>query len=601
MAFLLRTITPRTNGPDIVRDRAMESQRLTIGRAAERDIHLPDLAVEPDHAAIERLDDRRILVRSTGTLGFTVDGRSADRVEIDSGKGAELGFGGHSITVGREGDNVTLTVRRAEAISDAAEEKDETAIFSLKEKLPGKRALSWGLALAILIAFLAVPIISFAMRPAVGDTKTDQVAGDGAWSPGPLSQAHHSLENNCTACHVKAFESVRNDTCQSCHKDAHDHAPADRLAMARAAPHLGEAVLRTVASTFGKEGPGACVDCHGEHDGAGRMPPTPQAFCADCHGSLKDRLADTALGDATDFGRHHPEFRALVATKPGAVDGKPTFARLSLSDHPSDRNNLIFPHDLHLSRSNGVARMAQRLGGDFGFGDALACGDCHKATADGVRFQPVTMEKNCQMCHSLAFDEVGGTVRTLPHGRPEQVVAEIRALYRGTPPAAPPMLDGNSRRRPGLYAQARVGSAYVTAKAARPTSAEMAVQAAFAPKGVCGECHVVSPPGANSNGGWRMAPVHQTSRFFANGWFDHDAHRQEKCESCHGAQRSAKADDLLLPDLKSCRTCHGGEGSRAKVATGCALCHNYHADDGAPWAVKRGIAESRSRVASARP
>ncbi|HTH28567.1 MAG TPA: hypothetical protein VL918_08880, partial [Sphingobium sp.] len=65
------------------------------------------------------------------------------------------------------------------------------------------------------------------------------------------------------------------------------------------------------------------------------------------------------------------------------------------------------------------------------------------------------------------------------------------------------------------------------------------------------------------------------------------------CESCHGASRSDKASDLLLPDLKSCRTCHGGEGSGAKVATGCALCHNYHADDGAPWLAKRKASDRR--------
>ena len=73
----------------------------------------------------------------------------------------------------------------------------------------------------------------------------------------------------------------------------------------------------------------------------------------------------------------------------------------------------------------------------------------------------------------------------------------------------------------------------------------------------------------------------------------HEAHRQETCESCHAAGKTAKASDLLLPDLASCRECHGGEGSKAEVATGCALCHNYHADDGAPWLVQRSIAEAR--------
>ena len=32
-------------------------------------------------------------------------------------------------------------------------------------------------------------------------------------------------------------------------------------------------------------------------------------------------------------------------------------------------------------------------------------------TLHGVRFQPVNMEEDCGMCHSLAFDTSGGTLR----------------------------------------------------------------------------------------------------------------------------------------------------------------------------------------------
>jgi len=69
-----------------------------------------------------------------------------------------------------------------------------------------------------------------------------------------------------------------------------------------------------------------------------------------------------------------------------------------------------------------------------------------------------------------------------------------------------------------------------------------------------------------------------------NGWFDHAAHRTEKCESCHAAPRSHDARQLLLPKIDSCRTCHGGEKAKADVPSGCAMCHSYHIGDGAPWA-----------------
>jgi hypothetical protein len=74
-----------------------------------------------------------------------------------------------------------------------------------------------------------------------------------------------------------------------------------------------------------------------------------------------------------------------------------------------------------------------------------------------------------------------------------------------------------------------------------------------------------------------IMPVTQVSRFMANGWFDHKAHAQEKCSTCHAADKSESSADLLLPGLKQCRTCHLGESAaQAKVPSGCAMCHAYH-------------------------
>lgn len=601
MAFLIRTVALTADGREIVRDKRVEKAQISVGRAAERDIHLTDLAVEPDHARIEKLDDRRIVVRSVGTLGFAIDGRTSQKAEIDSAVGAELRFGGHRIAVAREGDAICLTVTREEAVSDASEDKDEAAIFSLSSKMPSKRTMAWVFSLAVLAIFLAVPIISFAMRPATDNRKIDEVLLDSTWSAGALSSAHHGLEENCEACHVNAFVSVRDETCKSCHDDAHDHAPAARLASARGEPGLGGAFLQTVAHTFGKEDPGACVDCHSEHEGEGKMAATAQQFCADCHADLDTRLTDTKLGNAADFGTSHPQFHALVAVRPGSFDGtKPVFQRVSLDRKPKDNSGLKFPHDMHLSRTNGVARMAQRLGAEQGYGQALVCKDCHTPTADGVRFLPVDMEKDCQACHSLAFDNAGGVVRTLRHGEPDQVVADLTAFYRGTGPVEPIELGGNARRRPGQYAQGQVYNIYFGETRVRPARAAQAIRAVFSKDGACGECHTVFAPGQNGASGWEVMPVHQTARYMQNGWFSHDAHKQEKCESCHAAGKSASSSDLLLPDLASCRDCHGGEGSKAEVATGCALCHNYHADDGAPWFVQQQAAQKRSEGRSGR-
>ena len=115
-------------------------------------------------------------------------------------------------------------------------------------------------------------------------------------------------------------------------------------------------------------------------------------------------------------------------------------------------SNLKFPHALHLDPRGGAAQMGRRLSARHGFGQQLVCADCHVPTPDGVRFQPPDMEDDCGMCHSLAFDQLGGTIRTLRHGSPEQVIGDIRSLFRAGGPQRPAAL-ATARTRPGDVAR----------------------------------------------------------------------------------------------------------------------------------------------------
>ncbi|MCW3837381.1 cytochrome c3 family protein [Sphingomonas canadensis] len=569
MTFLIRTISFTADHREIVRETRVAADAVTIGRAAENDVALPDLAVEPQHARMT-IHGRRVQVSALSALGFEVDGRSQARADIDAGKGAEIGLGGHRITIGLAPDGaVTLTVRRVDAISDAEEEREEASAFSLAGKLPGRRLTAWLLVAAVLIGFLALPVWGYLQgeRRADHNRNIYSVDADASWSSGPLSAAHHALEKNCESCHVQAFVAVRDETCRTCHTDVHDHAPPARIANARAAPGAFGAFLNSVASFFNKPGPGACVDCHSEHEGAGPMQQTAQAFCADCHATLDQRLKDTRLPNAGDFGNAHPEFRPTFARTPGGE-----LIRAALDRPLTAESGLKFPHRMHLDKAGGVARMGQNLG----LGAGLDCADCHKPTADGVRFLPVDMESNCGSCHSLAYDRVGDTVRKLRHGDIAQTIADLRARYSSyTPPR--PMELGNGRRRPGAYAQGQVYSIYFGPASRR--SADSVINQIFASGGACSECHTVT----GGYGSWSVAPVSQPSRYMLHGWFDHGAHKTEDCATCHKADASDSSSDLLLPGIKTCRTCHGGEAASSPVPSSCAMCHSYHSAEGAPW------------------
>jgi predicted CXXCH cytochrome family protein len=593
MTFIIRTVSRTADGRVIIRPTSIEKETIGVGRDATNDIHLADLAVEPFHATLTRLSNGRVLAETVGGLGFTVDGRSTKRAEIDANRGAELRFGGHLLTLAIENDAPTISIERTEALSDATGEKDERKAFSLAGLLPGKRIGAWSFFLLILAVCLAWPIYSYATWHDV-KARPAGFHADKMWSSGPLSQAHHVLENNCQACHAKAFVSVEDTKCVACHIGIHDHADPRRQIHAMAAPGFGQRLQNGFKSAFGVPTGQRCVNCHTEHQGAGPMPATAQAFCTDCHATLKSRLPDTKLADVGDFGTQHPQFRPAIVTD--SSGSNPIFKRISLDVRPVQNTGLKFPHGVHLSSTNGVARMAQTMKAEQGWGNALACKDCHTPTSDGVRFQPVEMERNCQMCHSLGFDKIGGTVRTLRHGQPAQVVADLRAFFRSTSPARPISLGGFERRRPGDYAATQTGGDYLVGARRYGGGAEAAINAVFTRGGACYDCHVVDRTGDARSAGWHVRPVVQPTRYMQKGWFDHDAHKTEKCETCHKASASGTGSKVMLPGIASCRECHGGENSNAAVPSSCAMCHSYHVDTAAaPWRTKLEVNRAKGQ------
>ena len=587
MAFLLRQISYAADGREIVRPLRIDDDLLRIGRDPEMDIRLSDLAVALKHAVIERISANELGVNAERGLTVMINGRSTNFGRIQLSRGGEIKIASHLLRIMPTPPDAQDIAIDVEKITDADVRLDKSAEkeFSLVSVLPSKRATAYVLSLAILGLFLAWPVMNYFERRDQPNTPTmaaTLAAGnafhpDSTWSSGKLSLSHTGLEQNCKACHVNAFEAVRDESCKTCHQTVHDH--ADPFRIARAQPDLNQwgRVKLAFQETFNIP-PGRCVECHTEHEGRTQMAATAQRFCSDCHQTLKEKLPDTRLANAGDFEDSHPEFQPAVLTR---WDGnRPMLQRVSLAAKPQENSNLKFPHDMHLSKTNGVAQMARRLGGEYGFGTALACKDCHDADPTGTRFQPVSMEEDCQMCHSLGLQTIGGTVRLLPHGEPEQVVADIRAFYGSTGPYRPSGLPlaQYSRQRPGEVNFVRRAQDVARGRAAVPMRTEAMVRTTFSDRGVCGECHTAG----FTAGKPKIAPVAFPVRYMHKGWFDHRPHATETCQSCHKAEASASSNDLLLPDLASCRECHGGETTSKAVPSGCAMCHDYHMDGGAP-------------------
>ncbi|MFN4038760.1 MAG: cytochrome c3 family protein [Erythrobacter sp.] len=572
MTFLIRTIDFTAAGREIVRDRVVEQASLTIGRAAENDIHLPDLAVEQRHVRLDLGTDGMVKAKALGTLGFAIDARSVTEGTIDPAIGGEIALGSALLALARDGDGrTTLTIRQAPAEEGRS---DAVAGFALASALPSKRAMAWVLASLILALLLAVPVFTHATRTVIPNDPAKITPGqtvlDAAWSTGALSPKHHKLEENCEACHVGAFVSVRDDTCISCHKELGDHADKPRLIAGMPALSAGDTTLWKVAGLFGKEGRGACTTCHTEHEGKLRQQPASQAFCADCHDKLDTRLADTSLGNAHDFGKTHPQFRPTFYAAYGAKEP----VRVSLDTKPVERSGLTFPHDVHMDTRGGAARMAINLAQ---YGAPLACKDCHTPADDRIGFKPISMEDSCEGCHSLVSGRGGGGFTSLRHGDVRKFREDIAGLRQGAARGA--LVTG--RQRPGQFGQ----TGRYFAEFGRPVNAYISLARGLEKGGVCTECHLPTRTAGRAD----LVPVNLPDRFLEHGYFSHEAHKKQECTDCHAADKSKAASDLLIPDLASCRDCHLGAAAvkTAKIVpSSCAMCHAYHVPSG-QWAPDR--------------
>lgn len=563
MSIILRQITRRAGGGEIARTSTLDKTEVLIGRGTDCDVQIPDLAVMLRHARLHRLASGRVALDALGGVPLNIGGRFVERGEIDPASGARVVLGSHvlSIAAGDTTQDIVVTVERVDAPGDAAAARDEARTFGLDAVMPGKRPMVWLSLLAVIGVFLAWPIWS-AMQPRPATTAMPLVrqvgfAPDQLWTSGPLSAAHANLSNDCGACHDKAFVSVRDESCRACHDKLPDHAPLTRMQAARAAPSGTLAVAKARLDAATHLTVGRCASCHKEHEGPRGALMVASTFCSDCHAGLKSRL-DTPLSNVPGFDTH-PQFRATIVTTPAVRN--PLLTRVSLDARPAENSGLKFPHKLHLAADNGVARMAS----EQGQGAKLDCADCHTPDADGVRFVAVDMEKNCASCHDLAFArDRSGVVRTLPHGRPEQVVGIMRDFYRaqGGPST---FVD---RRRPGIVRTIAGGSAGARGDAA--------VRAVFSRGGACFDCHAVTPPTRAGALDFGIAPVALADHYLPKGQFPHKRHTAVKCESCHAASKSDASADVLLPGVANCQQCHGKVTQGATVPATCDTCHGYH-------------------------
>ncbi|MCK5769305.1 FHA domain-containing protein [Algiphilus sp.] len=502
-------------------------QTISLGRSDQATVMLPGIAIARRHAEIALQSDLALKLRAKSPLGVEVNGRII-KEECDLYAGDRFRIGPHRGHVTTDGESSGLLLRikigEADAPVTASERKLDLRGAGMRMRRPAAIA-----AMAVLLLTLLVPLLLrvVPVPPAVATVLPTDVW----WSSGRISNAHQHFADDCGACHERLFTRVRDESCLTCH--------------AGIAHHSEHPVTAGLASLDEQR----CASCHREHGNPHAALPDHPGICVDCHAEPGQFASRSDMNPVRDFAAAHPEFRATVTRRD---DAGASTVRTVIGPDTRDETGFVFPHDLHLVE-DGV------LGPDGV--EVMACRDCHRADAGEVGFKAVNFERDCQSCHQLDVS-VGDEVLRLPHAEPEvarkQVAAAVEAIPAGT---FAPDIGRSGRRRAGPDAE----------RGGPPTAAEL-IDEVFSTR-VCAKCHLVAP-GADDEAEIQAVSLRQS--WFVHARFTHADHGWVDCGDCHAAESSADADELLLPGIETCRTCHGGVASKQGVRSTCIDCHGFH-------------------------
>lgn len=577
MLCLISTISRHGKTGAVYHDRIVNVEVLTLGRAVDQHVFLPDLRVALQHATITDLGRERFWLDAKSASGIRINDQLVQNSLIQAGDVIRIGNALIRVLPPRHGYDVVLEVEFRHTPARAIENQTQLrAKMRLSDTRLKARPASWFFFASILLMFLIIPnatvylsdyyqplfekIVLF-FNPVDENIPTDQqpeppslptmpdILTDKFWNSGNVASAHYFFRNDCNSCHRAPFVRVPDSACLSCHKKTRSHVDPDFFKL--------DKLTRT-----------RCADCHVEHNGKHALIDREDQLCSDCHRNLtKQQGITTDLGNAWDFGLEHPPFHpTLIGFKNGAETSK----RISMDneEHFREESNVEFPHDIHVSRK-GLATFHEEI-------KRLWCDDCHTLDRGGVGFDKVNYDKHCAECHPLSF-EPSDVTRLVPHAKVSEIMYQLQEYYseRALKGDYHGDVDAPAIVQQGRFPdeQLQADDRMIALDWAR-NKAEQVAEELFTFTS-CIECHVVNKTQENPPR-WNVAPVRINSKWLPKTHFLHAKHLTMNCVSCHLAPESTNSGDILLPDIDSCRSCHQGVHSPDKLQSTCVDCHGFH-------------------------
>jgi pSer/pThr/pTyr-binding forkhead associated (FHA) protein len=335
LTFNLNQISTSAEGREIRRAKDVAGDRLTIGRAPDNHVHLTDLAVALRHAIVTRTGHRLSVAAEEG-LGVEINGRKVTSGVIELAQGGELRIASHLLRfLPGPADSQEISVDVERVGESAADEADRADIrrFSVGSVLPGKRISAYVLMALVLGVFLAWPIYVYSERQPVNAAQISQeqrkedgsglaepkqasFSPDTMWSTGSLepgaSRAGGAMlrlprqgVRAGAGCRLHRMPQGRRSRGAAENPRGEDQAlpgfqaRGSWLGAVPTRPRAELSVTIRGAASIATWSMKARTRCRG------RRRPTAVAATP----TSSQRLPDAEVGNASDFGRAHPEFR----------------------------------------------------------------------------------------------------------------------------------------------------------------------------------------------------------------------------------------------------------------------------------------------------
>jgi hypothetical protein len=581
-------IIRRVSSRGELREKVLEvsGELLRIGRGALNELRLDDLAVSLTHAEVRRDEQGSYILRDV-SQGQTLYLNRLPVKEAVLQQGDIVKIQNYGISVLQPDPSGSLVL--------SIEEEAATPVEPFPALMPRLQLSSggwtkWRIAVALLMVL------------SVGSVLAGVWTQGAVFMPGDVSVKHSKFSSQCEVCHarVKPVWSFVDDTaCQACHRP--DILPPSHFKQ--------EVALST---------PPVCASCHLEHKGQNVLADVSDGKCVQCHADLQakgETVPDIAA--VHGFSTDHPEF---AITRSGLGREGVVRVRLDDTERLKDEAQLKLNHALHLKlETDYLDNMGMT---------PLTCSNCHRMDDEGHNMEPISFQRDCVQCHSgdieLAPILPG---RRVTHGRQlDELRRQLDEIFSGEYLQAHPeeaKQPEQLRWIPGRRLPGQPQTPQERYVVGGRTEGEKILLSSKVKK--CLKCHVKedgfqgggvatghastasssveadigvdsSRPavdvtqGAPSSAGTeetakpRIARVNVPVRWLPYSRFDHRAHaaipelrskgQGNWCVPCHeNAVGSVTSDDVLLPSIALCRTCHVEPGG---AQASCKSCHEFH-------------------------